>query len=146
MSTRRRLALALALAIAGGAVPALVAAQAQATGTIAGRANDEAKKPYTDYTVRLRDAASGLIAGTTPLDQDARFTFNTVTLSTRYVVELFNTKKNKVVCTEGPYALTPSALNKLDVNINCGATPAAWWLLVAGAAAGTVGVLVQSGG
>jgi hypothetical protein len=39
-----------------------------------------------------------------------------------------------VVCSEGPYTLkAPDQEVKADVNIDCGATPAALWLLAAGA-------------
>ncbi len=55
---------------------------AQATGTIGGKATDEAKKPYTDYTVQLRDAGTGQIAATVPLDAQGLFSFGSVAEST----------------------------------------------------------------
>ena len=46
------------------------------------------------------------------------------------LVELVNLKRNKIVCTEGPFMLTaPALMNKTDVNIDCGQPPAALWLL-----------------
>jgi hypothetical protein len=106
---------------------------AQATGVIGGKANDEAKKPYNDYTVQLRDAGTGQIVATVPLDAQGKFSFGSVAESTKLLVELYNTKQNKVVCTEGPYTLTTSVTSKTDVNIDCGKAPAALWLLAAGA-------------
>jgi hypothetical protein len=144
MSIRRSLALALTLGLAAGTLPTVLSAAPQQTGVIAGKATDEAKKPYSNYTVRLRDVVAGQIATTVPLDPQGRFSFNAVTLATRYLVELFSTKDNKVVCTEGPYTLTASALNKTDVNINCGTNPAAWWLAAAGGAAALIAVAVRS--
>ena len=48
---------AIAAAVALASATALIAGQQ--TATIAGTAKDEAKKPYTDYTVRARDVATG---------------------------------------------------------------------------------------
>lgn len=144
MSIRRSLALALALGLAGGTLPIVLSAAPQDNGVIAGKATDEAKKPYSDYTVRLRDVVTGQIATTVPLNAQGRFSFSAVALSTRYLVELFSTKQNKVVCTEGPYTLTTNAVSKTDVNINCGTNPAAWWLAAAGGAAALIAVAVRS--
>lgn len=109
----------------------------QTAGAIAGRATDEAKKPYTDYAVQLRDVASGLVSSTLPLDQQGTFNFTGVAISRTYLVELVHIEKKKIVCTEGPYSLTPTTASKLDVNVNCGKAPAAFWLLAAGAGAAT---------
>lgn len=114
-----------------GAVP--TAAQVQTTGTISGLADDTANRPYTNYTVQLTDAATGEIVQTTQIDDEGRFAFADVELSRRFLVELVNLRINRVVCTEGPYVLaTPDATSRTDVNIDCGAAPAAWWLLLAG--------------
>lgn len=129
MATRRFLAAGLAALLMGG-TPALAQ---QATGTIAGKATDEARQPYSDYSVQLRDAASGQIAATAPLSGQGQFSFADLQLSRRFLVELFNTRESKVVCTEGPYVLAAGAPNKTDVNIDCGKAPAALWLLAAGA-------------
>ena len=108
----------------------------QATGALAGKATDEAKKPYTDYAVQLRDVNTGLFVTSTPLNDKGQFSFGELTLAKRYLVELFKIKDKKVICTEGPYSLTAEKPQKLDVNINCGKVPAAFWLLAAGAGAG----------
>lgn len=144
MSTRRILTLALALSFAVGTLPVALSAAPQSNGVISGKATDEAKKPYSDYTVRLRDVTTGQLASTVPLDTQGRFSFSSVALSTRYLVELFNVKDSKVVCTEGPYTLTSTALTRTDVNINCGTNPAAWWLAAAGGAAALIAVAVRS--
>ena len=134
----------IAAAFALASATALVAAQQ--TATIAGTAKDEAKKPYTDYTVRARDVATGMIAGNVPLNQDANFSLPDLS-SAKYVVELVEHKNNKdkVVCTEGPFDLTQTML-KNDVVIDCDKVPAAWWLLGAAAAAGiTAGIVAANG-
>jgi len=145
MSIRRALALGLVIALTAGLVPSTVAAQEQ-TGSIAGKAR-EAKKPYTDYTVQLRDILTGQVVQTVSLTDDGSFSLTGVKPSARHVVELFSKKVNKVVCTEGPFVLTTAALKKDGVVISCGTNPSAWWLLVAGAGtATTIAVTQVSGG
>jgi hypothetical protein len=112
-------------------------------GLLGGTAKHEAKKPYTEYTVRARDVAQGTIAATVPLDTKGDFTLSGVT-TTNYLVELVN-KDGKVVCTEGPYLLTQAAPQKTDVDIKCGVPPAAWLLLGAAAAAGVTAGVVAGG-
>jgi hypothetical protein len=132
--------LALAVAVA----PTALLAQ-QSAGVLSGKATDEAKKPYTDYTVQLRDAATGQIVTTSPLNDQGLFAFANLALGKRYLVEL--TKQSKVVCTEGPFALaSPNLVSKTDVNIDCGKPPAALWLLAAGAGtAAVIAVAARSG-
>ncbi|MEO8481910.1 MAG: hypothetical protein ABI634_06845 [Acidobacteriota bacterium] len=108
----------------------------QVTGSISGKATDEAKKPYTNYSVQLRDAESGQLVGTAPLDDKGLFSFANLQVSRRFLVELYEVKDRKIICTEGPYPLMPNAANRSNVNIDCGVAPAALWLLAAGA--GTV--------
>ena len=140
MKNNRFVAVALALTLASTAVPSTLFAQ-QST-SLAGTAKDEAKKPYTDYTVRARDVKAGTIAGTIPLDAQANFSLTG--LSTQnYLVELLN-KDGKVVCTEGPFDLSKQAI-KSDVVIDCGKVPAAWWLVAAAAAAGITAGIVAAG-
>jgi len=127
---------AVVLAFAGP----LVFAQ-QPSGQLAGTAKDEAKKPYSDYFVRARVVNSGVIAATAPLDDSAKWVLPSLPTD-RYVVELVQAKNN-VVCTEGPFALTPTQPQKNDVNISCG-VPALVWLLPAAAAAG-IAVAVTRG-
>jgi hypothetical protein len=133
MAIRRVIAAGVAVLLTAGVWPATAA---QATGTISGRATDEAKKPYTNYTVQLRDAQSGQVVNTVPLDVKGLFAFDNLELQKRFLVELYSVKDKKIICTEGPYPLAPGAAVKTNVNIDCGATPASLWLLAAGA--GTV--------
>lgn len=141
MTTRRALITALAIGVSVG-----TALAQQTSGTLAGKATDEAKKPYSNYAVQLRDVATGQITSTQPLNDQGRFSFAAVQLSRPYLVELFQTQEKKVVCTEGPYTLTASSMpNKTDVNIDCGRTPAVLWLLLAGAgAAGAIAIVTRS--
>ncbi|HTK29883.1 MAG TPA: hypothetical protein VL309_10045 [Vicinamibacterales bacterium] len=142
MKTRQLLALGLAVAFTGATMSATLDAVAQQTATLGGTAKKEAKKPYTDYTVRIRNVQQGQVAGTLPLDTDAKFTVPNLPPA-QYVVELLN-HDGKVVCTEGPFDMTHQLI-KDDVDISCNHVPAAWWLVGAAAAAGiTAGVLSAS--
>lgn len=119
------------------------AAQTTQSTTLAGTAKDEAKKPFTEYTVRARDVNAGTIGGSTPLDVQGNFSLVGLTTQ-RYVVELLN-KDGKVVCTEGPFDLRQQAI-KSDVVVDCGGIPAAWWLVGAAAAAGITAGIIATGG
>jgi hypothetical protein len=142
MKSHRIVAIAIAFALASGAAHTALLAAGQQTATIAGTAKDEAKKPYTDNTVRARNSENGQIAGTTPLGADGNFTLPDLS-SAKYIVELLN-KNGKVVCTEGPFDMAQQML-KNDVVIDCGKVPAAWWLLGAAAAAGiTAGIIAAN--
>jgi hypothetical protein len=134
MVIRRAVAAALVGMLTAGALP--VSAQQPVAGSISGKATDEAKKPYTNYAVQLRDAESGQLVNTIPLDTNGRFAFSNLELQKKFLVELLQVKDKKVVCTEGPFPLFSNAANRSNVNIDCGAAPAALWLLAAGA--GTV--------
>ena len=128
---------AAAFAQQGTTTPA--GAQYGQSTTLAGTAKDEAKKPFTDYTVRARDVKAGTIGGSTPLDVQGNFSL--LGLSTQnYLVELLN-KDGTVVCTEGPFDLSKQPI-KSDVVVDCGGIPAIWWLAGAAAAAGiTAGII-----
>ena len=94
--------------------------------------------------MQLRDLGTSQIVSTIPLDAQGRFTFSELALTKKYLVELYNTPKNKIVCTEGPYGLSSTMLTKTDVSINCGGNPAAWWLMAAGGAAAAIALGVRS--
>jgi hypothetical protein len=142
MTIKRGLIGALAAVILVAASPA---SARQGIGALAGKATDEAKQPYSDYAVQLRDANSGLVVSTKTLDVQGQFSFLNLAIARTYLVELVQIKDKKIVCTEGPYNLTASAARKLDVNISCGKVPAAIWLLAAGAgAAAAVAVATRS--
>lgn len=122
------------------ATPTMLLAQ-QST-TLAGTAKDEARKPYSEYTVRARDVRAGTVAGTGTLDPQGAFSL--VGLSSQnYLLELVN-KDGKVVCTEGPFDLAKQPI-KSDVIVDCGGIPAAWWLVGAAAAAGITAGVITAG-
>jgi hypothetical protein len=140
MISRRLLTLALTALLAAGSMPVL----AQQAGTLGGKATDEAKQPYSDYTVQVRNAATGQIVRTEPLNATGLFTFANLEMNQRYLVELFKVSEAKVVCTEGPFNLqTPSMPTKTDVNIDCGKK--ALWLLLAAPAIGVLTARSPSG-
>ena len=142
MRTRQTVAFALAVAFSTGMIvqPTLRAGAAQDPGAISGTARKEAKKPFTDYSVRARNVAQGVIASTVQLDVDGNFAMAGIDPA-KYLVELLDSK-GKVVCTEGPFDLSTQP-SKSGVNIECG-KPAAWWLLAAAGAAGiTAGVVAN---
>jgi hypothetical protein len=142
MKSHRIVAVAVAFVLASGTAQTALLAAGQQTATIAGTAKDEAKKPYTDNTVRARDTSQGTVAGTTPLNADGNFSLPNLS-SAKYLIELVD-KNGKVVCTEGPFDLSQQLL-KNDVVIDCGKVPAAWWLLGAAAAAGITAGIVAAG-
>jgi hypothetical protein len=144
MAIQRVLAIALAAVMTAGVTPSLAQ---QANGIISGTADDEAKKPYSDFSVQLRDAATGQIVNSVVLNAAGQFSFENVGVSRQLLVELVNTKNKHTVCTEGPFVLTPTALSKTNVNIDCGKVPAAYWILAAGAgAAAAIGLTDDGGG
>lgn len=130
-------AVTVAIAMASAGV------MAQQQGQISGTAKDQAKEPYPEYSVRVRDVANGQIGGTTPLDNTGAFSVPSLATA-NYVVELLN-KDGKVVCTEGPFDLSQQLIRD-GVIVDCNKFPAAFWLLGAGAAAGiTAGVVAATG-
>jgi Carboxypeptidase regulatory-like domain len=143
MTTRQVLALGLSVAMTVAAVPVSVTAaqQSQNTASVSGTAQDEAHKPFPQYSVDARNTQSGQVAQTVPLDANGRFSISALPPA-NYLVELLN-PQGKVVCTEGPFDMT-SQLVKSNVNINCRKV-AAWWLLGAAAAAGITGAVLAGG-
>ena len=138
---RRVIATSLAAMLALGASPILLAQQ----GTISGRADDEARKPFTDYSVQLMDLQTNQIAATVPLDAQGQFAFTGVAPNSPYLVQLFSIKENRVVCTEGPYRVVgPNMLNHTNVDIDCDKPPALWLLAAAAGVAAGVALATQS--
>ena len=123
---RRVIASSLAVTLALGAAPILLA-----QGTISGKADDEAKKPYSNYAVQLMELKTNQITATVPLDPQGQFSFNGVAPGSQYLVQLYSNRENRVVCTEGPFGP-----NQPNVNIDCDKKPIAAWLLAAGAGLG----------
>ena len=142
MRMRPIMATGLALAMVIAALPISAIAGSQPTVTLAGTAKKEAKKPYTEFSARARNAQGGDIAGTTPLDANANFSLGNLPPA-NYIVELLN-KDGNVVCHEGPFNLTQQTM-KNDIDISCNRVPAAWLLLGIAAAAGvTAGVVIAN--
>ena len=139
MGLRQVMAASLAAVLAIGGSPILLAQQ----GALGGKATDEAKKPYTDYSVRLREPQSGQVFGTQTLSTDGQFSFTGLTLGQSYIVELIQPgNNNRVVCTEGPFSLNQQRSSVTNVNVDCGTNPTALWLLAAAAGLTTAGVVV----
>jgi len=143
MTIRRFLAVAVALTIM--CLPAT--SLAQSTGVISGKASDQFKPQFTDYTVQVRNAETGQAVASKPLDADGKFSFTGLALNQFYLVEIFRTKDNRLICTEGPYALAADKVStRTNVTIGCGKPPAALWLLIAaGGTASAVGMTTASG-
>jgi hypothetical protein len=145
MSLHRFVAATLVAVLAQGSVPAAARQTPSQNGVLAGKATDEAKQPYSDYAIQLRDVGTGQVVSTKPLDTQGTFNFTALTLARAYLVELVQIKEKRIICTEGPYSLTLTNVSKLDVNVSCGKVPAAVWLLAAGAgAAAAVAVATRS--
>jgi hypothetical protein len=138
--TRCFIATSLAAVIAAG-VPTLLFAQQ--LGTISGTADDEADKPFDNYSVQLMDLTTKQIAATVPLDTQGRFSFTGVAPDKQYQVQLFHLKENRVVCTEGPYSIVgPNMLTRTDVDIDCDKPPAIiWWAAAAAGLAATIALV-----
>ena len=136
---RRVIATSLAVMLALGAAPILLAQQ----GTISGKADDEAKKPYSNYSVQLMDLKTNQITATVQLGTQGQFSFSGVAPDAQYLVQLYSNQQNRVVCTEGPYSVAAPSLSYTNVNIDCDKKPAALWLLAAAAGAG-VGVALAT--
>ena len=150
MSIKGMLAVTLAMALVVGSVAPVAVRAAQDNGVLGGKATDKAKQPYSDYTIRLRNADAPGIIKTASLDTQGQFTFGALPLSRSYLIELFRVKDSKIVCTEGPYTLDSTMTTKTDINIDCGKNPTAW-IIVGGAglvllAATTPGGAVPQGG
>jgi hypothetical protein len=139
MGFRQVVAGSLAVMLAVGASPLL----AQQQGSISGRAVDEAERPYNQFTVRIVRPETGELVSSQVLDSQGLFSIGSLPVGPGLLVQLIDTSEdNEVVCTEGPFTLTQSAASLADVNIECGAPPAALWLIAGAAGLVTaVGVL-----
>ena len=89
MRSRQTIAFALAFAFAAGMVvpPVLRAGAPQGAGAISGTAKKEAKKPFTNYSVRARNVQQGVVAATVQLDVNGDFALANVDQA-NYLVEL----------------------------------------------------------
>ena len=142
MAIQRVLAITLAAFMTAGVTPSLAQ---QVNGIISGTADDEAKKPYNNYSVQLRDVATGQIVDSVALNTTGGFSFDKVALGKQVLVELV--KGKDTICTEGPFGLTQTATSKTNVKIDCNRVPTAAWILAAGAGtAAAIGLAGDGGG
>jgi len=135
----------LSLAVISGPLASTVLAQD--AGTLAGRSTTSGP----NFEVRIQDTATNQFVERSTLDQNGQFSISGLALPGRFLVVLYDTTRNRVVCTEGPYGLTPGSAataGKTDIVISCGRPPAALLLGTlagAGAAAAVLAVTLQSG-
>ena len=143
MTMRQILPVALGVAMVSALLTANVTAQD--AGTIAGTS----KTHGANYEVRLQDVTTRQVVSRVSLDQGDAFSFPGLALPGNFLVVLYDTANARVVCTEGPYELTPGSqatAQKLDVRISCGKPPALLWFGgLAGATAAVLAVTLQSG-
>jgi hypothetical protein len=127
--------------------PFAMHAVAQDTGALAGRSNY--RDPDVVYEVRIQSTDTNEIVGRMTLPDDRRFSISGIGLPGRFLVVLYDVTRDRVVCTEGPYELTPGSLDsaqKLDLVISCGRPPAALLLaILAGATTGVLAFTLRSG-
>lgn len=150
----RTITFGLALALVGGLALAPVAAAGRQNGVISGSAAAEAKQPYSQYIVRVRDVSNNTYPVHTTLDANGNFALNGLTAGS-FVVELVKVKANKgpdegkPVCSAGPFTLQDSSAQITDLMIKKGANiscnrPQAATTLVLGALA--LGVAASTAG
>ena len=133
MVQRTSWAAGLATVLAAGLVvtPFNTVTAQQAVGAIAGKATEEARKPYDRYSVRTRNVDLGQVTATIPLDPKGRFSFTGLDVPGQYLVELYNIEEDAVVCTSGPFQLEPARSALKDVEIDCGKPGGLWiWATV----------------
>ena len=146
MSTRHALTAfrAFVLTTVAFLMLASVSSARQQVGTLAGTATDEASQPYSNYDVRARDTALTQIAETVQLAADGTFSITGLILPSNYLIELYDRQRDSVVCTEGPFNLSEQIAERLNIDVDCGIPPIAWWLLGAGGVAAGTAVALQS--
>jgi len=132
---RRLVAVMLIFVLGVSIFPEVLLAQG-AAGSLGG--HSRYNRP--EYEVRIQNVANGQILNTLPLDQNGNFVVKGLPMPGNFLVVLFDTTRGRVVCTEGPYALTgqtAAASSKLDIEIGCGRPPA---VLLLAALAGGLGL------
>ena len=100
-------ALALSLAVPASAVFAAGAGQAPGTASIAGSARGAAGRAAANFTVRLRDLATGQLAGTTTTGAGGQFTFAGINPG-NYVIEVVNAS-GEIVSTSASISVASGA-------------------------------------
>jgi hypothetical protein len=139
MGCRQFTVAALVLSLAAQAASVVAAPRSS---RLFGNAKDEARQPYTDFTIQARELEHGLIASSVPLDLFGNFALTGLRPAS-YIVELLDRTGN-IVCADGPYEVRPMTVDEqsdVRVELHCGHIPAVWWLLSAASAAGvTAGI------
>jgi hypothetical protein len=138
MFCKRLVVYVVAAAVAG--IPVAAVHAGQGTIIVSGTARKEAKRPYTDNSVRARSVADGSIAMSVPLDAAAGFILAELQPA-NYLLELVN-GQGKVVCTEGPLTFTKTTSK---VSIDCGRDRTPLFLLLGAAAAAGITAGIVTG-
>jgi hypothetical protein len=120
-------------------VPSLSTA-GQETGVLNGRVKADAHR-FSEYAVQLRDAETGKVLMTVPIDAQGFFAAKDVPVGKAYLLELVraNVKDTPLLCTAGPYQVSSDPKVKTNARLDCGRAPAVGWVLAA--AAGTAGLI-----
>jgi hypothetical protein len=138
---RKTFAVVLMLAVAVAAIPARLFAAVKAgprqqsgqqTGTLNGKAESSSKATLPNYSVQVRNASNGTLAGTTTSSQTGMFTFSGL-LPGNYVVEIVDVA-GKVVGLSPSIAVGAGAT--VSVTVTASAVGA-----IAAAAGGGFGLL-----
>ena len=152
---KRLMALALVLALAGLGVPAgslqaagrQVTGQQAAPGQIAGAARHENGQPAVNYMVRVRNAATGAVAGaTTATTQAGEFSFSNLAPGT-YVVEVLD-RSGRILATSTSITLGTGAMQIVGVAITLTNSDALAGAVAAGGGnffKSTAGILLMAG-
>jgi hypothetical protein len=146
----RNLKAGVALALAGSLALAPLQAAGQNKGFLSGDARAESKQPFSDFSVRARNTATGAIEATAILDSQGNFMLDGLSPG-KLSVELTKVGQNKVLCSAGPFEIKPgaasadAAFGQSNIGISCNRPVAAWLLLAAAAAAGVTAGVVSGG-
>lgn len=143
-SVHRFAAASLCVLLALG-VPSMTAA-GDVLGVLNGRVKADSKR-LTDYAVQLRDAETGKVLKTVAVDPQGLFAAKDVPVGKPYLLELIraSAKNAPLVCTAGPYQVSPDPKVKTNARLDCGRLPAAYWVLAAAAGmAGSAAVMTRS--
>jgi hypothetical protein len=126
-------------------VPSMTAA-GDVMGVLNGRVKADSRH-LTDYAVQLRDAVTGKLLKTVAVDPQGLFAAKDVPVGKPYLLELIraSAKNSPLVCTAGPYQVSPDPKVKTNARLDCGRLPAAFWVLAAAAGvAGSAAVMTRS--
>lgn len=116
---RRLIAFVLSAAVSVFTLTPLSAAQDARAGRITGTAKDAQGQNLANYAVRVRNVATGQLAGSTTSGAAGQFSFTALTPGT-YIVEIVN-EKGEIIGTSSSITVTAGGTAVVTV----GATPAA---------------------